>query len=446
MGSGFVAVFALLYVPPVFSQTITNSFGDLSENSKEPIDIASDLLTIYPEQHATFSGNVKAVQGTTTLRARELKVSFLGAAVGAAKQTESGEPASDTGSGGEPRAAPGNGGGELAAGAGAQPASKDGGGPETSTPPAQVSSPETAQSTKSLAEPIDIASDWLLIDDEKKYAQFKGNVKVKQGTTRLRAGELTVSYAGGDNLSANAQMSGGGAAQITKMEAKGDVRALLVPAGSAESKSPATALAGTKGEDRPPLDAPPPEGKPGDAIASNNATGNADTTSNSGAFDVASSSAKDSGATVAVSDQSERDSNKRITKIEATGDVVISSEKNETTSSDWVVYDLPLQLVTIGGNVLLTQNENVLKGDRLVVDLKTGESRFENLGDGSAGGGRIRALFMPKGSKPKGSKPEDPDKRDGTAKKLDRDAAPSQPAEETTVESPEPLAIVPEYR
>jgi hypothetical protein len=46
--------------------------------------------------------------------------------------------------------------------------------------------------------------------------------------------------------------------------------------------------------------------------------------------------------------------------------------------------------------VVLTQGNNVLKGDRLIIDLTTGESRFENTG--SAGTGkRIRALFMPKG-------------------------------------------------
>jgi lipopolysaccharide export system protein LptA len=48
----------------------------------------------------------------------------------------------------------------------------------------------------------------------------------------------------------------------------------------------------------------------------------------------------------------------------------------------------------VGGNVVLTQGQNVLKGDRLVIDLKTGESRFENPGTTTAGG-RIRALFVP---------------------------------------------------
>ena len=90
------------------------------------------------------------------------------------------------------------------------------------------------------------------------------------------------------------------------------------------------------------------------------------------------------------------DSGTQITQIEAKGDVMITSENDQTTSSEWAIYDVPSQQVTVGGNVVLTQGKNVLKGDRLVIDLKTGESRFENPGNTATAGGRIRALFMPK--------------------------------------------------
>ena len=89
----------------------------------------------------------------------------------------------------------------------------------------------------------------------------------------------------------------------------------------------------------------------------------------------------------------------QISKIEARGEVVITSDQDQTTTSDWALYDVPAQMVTVGGNVVLMQGKNVLKGDRLVIDLKTGESRFENKGN-TAAGGRIRALFMPKEAKP----------------------------------------------
>ena len=67
---------------------MTNTFGGLSKNSNEPIDIESDLLVVHDKQkYATFTGNVKAVQGTTTLRAKEL-VSTMSAATSSPRAQE----------------------------------------------------------------------------------------------------------------------------------------------------------------------------------------------------------------------------------------------------------------------------------------------------------------------------------------------------------------------
>src|SRR6202008_4278315 len=73
------AVLCLLAAPPAPAQTMTNTFGGFSKNSNEPIDIESDVLVVHDAQkYATFKGNVKAVQGTTTLRSRELDVHYVG--------------------------------------------------------------------------------------------------------------------------------------------------------------------------------------------------------------------------------------------------------------------------------------------------------------------------------------------------------------------------------
>ncbi len=53
--------------------------------------------------------------------------------------------------------------------------------------------------------------------------------------------------------------------------------------------------------------------------------------------------------------------------------------------------------MTIGGNVVLSQGDNVIKGDELVIDLTTNKSRFVNRGDASTRK-RVRGLFMPKQS------------------------------------------------
>jgi len=121
-----------------------------------------------------------------------------------------------------------------------------------------------------------------------------------------------------------------------------------------------------------------------------------------------------------------------INKLEARGNVVISSEDDQTTSSDWAIYDVPGQLVTVGGNVVLSQGQNVLKGNRLIIDLKTGESRFANTGTAATGGGRIRALFMPKGTNAKDS-----------AEAKEPEPGQDQQAPEATVETGEPPPIEP---
>jgi lipopolysaccharide transport protein LptA/LPS export ABC transporter protein LptC len=83
-----------------------------------------------------------------------------------------------------------------------------------------------------------------------------------------------------------------------------------------------------------------------------------------------------------------------ISSIRAEGKVLIITADDQSTTSDWAVFDVKSQIVTIGGNVVLSQSGNVIKGDQLVIDLKTNRSRIVNRGDPSKRQ-RVRALFMP---------------------------------------------------
>jgi len=231
--------------------------------------------------------------------------------------------------------------------------------------------------SQSSKDPIDIESDVLVVHDQQKYATFKGSVKAVQGTTTLRADLLDVHYVGGGDKLA----LGKGTAEALPAKATGD------DAGAAADDSPEA----------------------------------------------------------------------KITKIEAKGNVIINSDQDQTTTSDWALYDVPAQMVTVGGNVVLTQGQNVLKGDRLVIDLKTGESRFENPGN-TPTGGRIRALFMPKAdanAKSKDAKPGDAKPAEAKEAKSGvaapgadaTDAAPAaasehaaSPADDAAPSSPKPAA------
>ncbi len=226
---------------------------------------------------------------------------------------------------------------------------------------AQTSAPAAGSSfgglSKNSGQPIDIESDVLVVHDAKKYATFKGNVKAVQGTTTLRATELDVHYVGGGSDS----LTGGQAAPAPMTDAK---------AQDAKADDPKAGGGGALGGD-----------------------------------------------------------GTQISKIEARGDVIITSDQDQTTTSDWALYDVPAQQVTVGGNVVLMQGKNVLKGDRLIIDLKTGESRFENPGTAAAPG-RIRALFMPKDTK------SSDDKKANDKKAEDKKASDKKASDKTADDKP----------
>lgn len=96
-------------------------------------------------------------------------------------------------------------------------------------------------------------------------------------------------------------------------------------------------------------------------------------------------------------DRGAKGTGSQITTIRAKGKVVITTKDDQTATSDWALFDVKSQTVTIGGDVVLSQGENVIKGDRLVIDLKTNRSRFENKGDVATGKRpRVRMLVIPK--------------------------------------------------
>jgi lipopolysaccharide export system protein LptA len=76
-----------------------------------------------------------------------------------------------------------------------------------------------------------------------------------------------------------------------------------------------------------------------------------------------------------------------IKRLEARGNVVVK-QKDQVVTGDKATFDTKANLITMSGGVVLTQCQNVLRGDRLMVDMTTGVSRVES--DSS----RVQALFM----------------------------------------------------
>jgi lipopolysaccharide export system protein LptA len=79
----------------------------------------------------------------------------------------------------------------------------------------------------------------------------------------------------------------------------------------------------------------------------------------------------------------------RIKRLEAKGGVKVCQDEQVATG-DTGVFDMQANTVTLLGNVVLSKGMNVLKGEKLTVNLGSGEAKIE----GGKGGG-VSALLLP---------------------------------------------------
>ena len=75
-----------------------------------------------------------------------------------------------------------------------------------------------------------------------------------------------------------------------------------------------------------------------------------------------------------------------IKRLEARGNVVVTQE-DQVVTGETAIFDTKTNLITMVGGVVLTQCKNVLRGDRLFVDMTTGVSRVES------DSGKVQGLF-----------------------------------------------------
>jgi len=83
---------------------------------------------------------------------------------------------------------------------------------------------------------------------------------------------------------------------------------------------------------------------------------------------------------------------REISKLNATGGVIVTSD-TQTATSDWATMDVRKNTIIMGDNVVISQDGNVIRGNKVLVDLNSGYSRIIS---SSKTGGRVRAIFTPK--------------------------------------------------
>ncbi len=75
-----------------------------------------------------------------------------------------------------------------------------------------------------------------------------------------------------------------------------------------------------------------------------------------------------------------------IQHMRADGKVFLSNGA-ETAQGAWAEYDVASGMIRMGGDVVLTQGDNAISGESLVIDLNAGTGRIE--------GGRVKSVFAP---------------------------------------------------
>jgi lipopolysaccharide export system protein LptA len=78
-------------------------------------------------------------------------------------------------------------------------------------------------------------------------------------------------------------------------------------------------------------------------------------------------------------------------RIYAQGHVVIDAPSGVATGDNGV-YDVNPRIITLTGNVVLTKEKNIMRGQQLVVNLITGQATLDG---GQGKSGRVQALFTP---------------------------------------------------
>lgn len=327
-----------------------------------PIDIVANRLDINDSKRlATFSGSVRAVQGDATLETASLTVSY-----------EGGQQGSTPGAGAKI--------GRIL----------------STTPVVLTRAPQervTAQSLDfdALTEVAVLTGDVVMtsgterhvsshtatIDQKADTVLLTGNVVAIQGRNQLAGERLLVERSSGRTHLSSPAAGGSGPGRITSRFYRGDAD------GSKQAKQWQTALAtGTKAavfktDPNAPIDLEADRLDVDDRAKT--AIFKGDVQARQGDFLVRTAELRAHYTGQAgLAPQKGAGQAAQLTRIEARGKVIVTSKDGQSATGDWADYDAKTNKVTLGGDVVLTQDKNIVRGTRLLIDMDTGESIIQN--------------------------------------------------------------------
>lgn len=386
-------------------------------NGGGPIDVDSGELYIDDiGRTARFTGDVKAVRGDNTITTPELNVTYSGQSKLAGENAPEGP---DAASGTKVKTLVAQGPVELTRGPN-----------DKATADLLEFDAETEVAVLSgnvvMTQGPDrrVSGDRAEIDSKADTAVLTGAVALTQGRNELHGRRLiTNNKTGRTQLSAPAD-NGQKAGRITSRFYRSETQTAAGQKKSATADSPANLDGGGafKTDPKAPIDVEADVLDVDDHAKLAVYRGTVHAIQGDTSIRSADLTVHYAGGNVAASDTSRASSaappqgGTHLTRLEARGKVrVVSAKSGQTATGDAADCEMKTNMCQIsGGEVLLTQGKNVVRGTRLFVDMTTGESRIVTSGQGiaatpapsgpttsSAAGGegkheRPSAVFFPK--------------------------------------------------
>lgn len=88
-------------------------------------------------------------------------------------------------------------------------------------------------------------------------------------------------------------------------------------------------------------------------------------------------------------------------RLEAQGNVYYVTTE-QAVRADNAVYASGAETITLTGGVIIVQGKNVARGERLVVNVETGQAEMTSAARGRGNPNRVRGVFYPSGGTPAG--------------------------------------------
>jgi lipopolysaccharide export system protein LptA len=82
-------------------------------------------------------------------------------------------------------------------------------------------------------------------------------------------------------------------------------------------------------------------------------------------------------------------------RMEAQGSVYYVTPQQRVRGSAGV-YDAAAETITITGDVVAVEGQNVIRGERMVINSRTGQGQMQGVARGRNAQGRVRGVFYPK--------------------------------------------------